>query len=195
MSLAWIMTVAIALGTDAFSLSLVIGLTGVRKRFVLQLSSLIALFHVLMPFSGMVAGQALGTVLGRLAGGIGALVLVGLGVRILYKIYQPAAEYFPLSEARNIMLGRQSASKKIAIDGAGLYLLAASVSLDSLSVGFSLGTIKANMMITVLIIGLVAGLMTGMGLFLGRVIGTCLGDKVELVGGLALLLIGIKLLI
>jgi len=73
--------------------------------------------------------------------------------------------------------------------------LAASVSLDALSVGFSLGTIRADIFMTVMIIGIIAGLMTGMGLVLGRIMGTRLGEKAELFGGLALLLIGIKLLL
>lgn len=74
-------------------------------------------------------------------------------------------------------------------------MFAASVSLDALSVGFSLGTIKADIFLTVISIGAIAGLMTGMGLVLGRILGTWLGDKAELLGGLALFLIGVKLLL
>ena len=57
-----------------------------------------------------------------------------------------------------------------------------------------MGTIKTDILITVMIIGATAGLMTGMGLVLGRILGTWLGDKAELFGGLALLLIGVRLL-
>ncbi|MDP4160743.1 MAG: manganese efflux pump, partial [Bacillota bacterium] len=60
---------------------------------------------------------------------------------------------------------------------------------------FSLGTIKADVFLTVIIMGLVAGLMTGMGLILGRIMGTWLGDKAELFGGWALFLIGVKLFV
>lgn len=192
LNLAWIVAVAIALGADAFSLSLAIGLAGIRKSMILRLSLVVAVFHVVMPLSGMILGQALGSILGRYASGLGALVLIGLGGRMLYKVYRPTPEYFPFREARNALF-KNKLSTQSSLTGFGIYVLAASVSLDALSVGFSLGTIRADLFITVMIIGLIAGLMTGIGLVLGRVMGTRLGDKAELLGGIALLLIGVKL--
>lgn len=193
MNLAWVVAVAIALGADAFSLSLAIGLSGIRKSMILRLSLVVAVFHVVMPLGGMMLGQALGAILGRYASGLGALVLIGLGGRILYKVYRPTIEHFPFGEARKAIF-RNNLSTNISLSGFGIYVLAASVSLDALSVGFSLGTIKADLFITIMIIGVIAGLMTGIGLVLGHVMGTRLGAKAELLGGLALLLIGVKLL-
>jgi len=193
LNLAWVVVVAIALGADAFSVSLAIGLAGIRRRMILHLSLVVAVFHVLMPLGGMMLGQALGSVLGRFASLTGALVLIWLGGRMLYKMYRPSIEYFPFGKAKEALL-HKNLSSNASLRGFGIYFLAASVSLDALSVGFSLGTIEADILITVVIIGLVAGLMTGAGLVLGRVMGTWLGDKAELLGGLALLLIGVKLL-
>ncbi|MHB8073549.1 manganese efflux pump MntP [Desulfosporosinus fructosivorans] len=193
MNLAWVVAVAIALGADAFSLSLAIGLAGIRKSMVLRLSFVVAVFHVIMPLSGMILGQASGSILGHYASGIGALVLIGLGGRMVYKVYRPTIERYPLGEARKALF-QSNLSTNTSLSGFGIYVLAASVSLDALSVGFSLGTIRADLLISVLIIGVIAGLMTGIGLVLGRVMGTRLGDKAELLGGLALLLIGVKLL-
>ncbi|MDP4158792.1 MAG: manganese efflux pump, partial [Bacillota bacterium] len=181
MNIGWVIAVAIALGADAFSLSLAIGLAGIRKSVMLRLSLVVAVFHVIMPLGGLMLGQALGSILGGFASGIGALVLIGLGGRILYKVYRPPIEQFPFSEARNA-LSNKNISPSGSLKGWGMYMLAASVSLDALSVGFSLGTIKADVFLTVIIMGLVAGLMTGMGLILGRIMGTWLGDKAELFG-------------
>jgi len=193
MNLGWIVAVAIALGADAFSLSLAIGLAGIKKSMILRLSLVVAIFHVVMPLGGMMLGQALGSILGRYASGLGALVLIWLGGRILYKVYRPTVERFSFGEARQALF-KSKLSTNSSLSGFGIYVLAASVSLDALSVGFSLGTIRADLFITVMIIGVIAGLMTGLGLVLGRVMGTRLGDKAELLGGLALLLIGVKLL-
>lgn len=193
MNLAWVVAVAIALGADAFSLSLAIGLAGISKRMMLRLSLVVAVFHVVMPLIGMMLGQALGSILGRYASGLGALILIGLGGTMLYKVYRPTTEHFRFGEARNGLFQKSTAPNS-SLSGYGIYVLAFSVSLDALSVGFSLGTIRADLFITVLIIGVIAGLMTALGLVLGRVMGTRLGDKAELLGGLALLLIGVKLL-
>ena len=192
MNLAWVVAVAIALGVDAFSLSLAIGLAGIRKSMILRLSLVVAVFHVVMPLGGMMLGQALGSILGRYASVLGALVLIWLGGRMLYKVYRPTLEHFPFGQARNALF-QNSLSTHSSLSGFGIYVLAASVSLDALSVGVSLGAIRADLFITVIIIGFIAGLMTGIGLVLGRMMGTRLGDKAELLGGVALLMIGVKL--
>lgn len=193
MNLGWVVAIAIALGADAFSLSLAIGLAGIRKSMIIRLSLVVAIFHVVMPLSGMMLGQALGSILGRYACGLGALVLIWLGGRIIYKVYRPTIERYSFGDARKAFF-QNKLSTHSSLSGFGIYVLAASVSLDALSVGFSLGTIRADLFITVMVIGVTAGLMTGIGLVLGHVIGTRLGDKAELLGGLALLLIGVKLL-
>jgi len=194
MNLVWVVAVATALGADAFSLALAIGLAGIRKSMMVRLSLVIAVFHVFMPLGGMVLGQALGTILGQFAGLIGASVLIVLGGRMLYKVYRPTTETFSFGEAREAIFYK-NLSNNSSLNGYGIYILAASVSLDALSVGFTLGTIRSDIFMTVMIMGLIAGLMTGMGLILGRIMGTRLGDKAELLGGLALFLIGIKLLV
>jgi len=193
MNLAWVVVVAIALGADAFSLALAIGLAGIRKSLMVRLSLVVAVFHVFMPLGGMLLGQAFGTILGQFASLIGAFILIGLGGRMLYTALRPTAEIFRFSEAREALFKKKLSSNS-SLNGYGMYILAASVSLDALSVGFSLGTIRADIFMTVMVMGLIAGLMTGMGLILGRIMGTRLGDKAELLGGLALVLIGIKLL-
>ncbi|MDR3601998.1 MAG: manganese efflux pump MntP family protein [Desulfosporosinus sp.] len=193
MNFAWLVAVAIALGADAFSLSLAIGLAGIKKRMMVRLSLVVAVFHVIMPLGGMILGEALGSILGRFASLIGAVVLIGLGGRMLYKLYRPSTEHFPFSGAKDALMHKKLSTDS-SLNGFGIYAFALSVSLDALSVGFSLGTIKTDIFITVTIIGATAGLMTALGLVLGRVLGTWLGDRAELLGGLALLLIGVRLL-
>ncbi|AET70909.1 putative membrane protein [Desulfosporosinus orientis DSM 765] len=194
MNLVWVVAVATALGADAFSLSLAIGLAGIRRSVMARLTLVVAVFHVLMPLGGMMLGQALGSILGQFASLIGALVLLWLGGRMLYSVFRPTTQSFPFREAREALFLNNTGGKG-SLEGYGLYVLAASVSLDALSVGFSLGTIRTDIFMTVMIMGLIAGLMTGSGLVLGRIMGTRLGDRAELFGGLALLIIGIKLLL
>lgn len=194
LDLAWLLAVSVALGADAFSLALVIGLAGVDKRMILRLSILVAVFHIVMPLAGLLVGQTLGMVLGRLATGVGALVLIWLGARMLWHVYRPEPEHFPFTEARrNLFQNRLPAG--VSLQGFGVYVLVASVSLDALSVGFSLGAVGSQIGRTVLIMGLTAGIMTGGGLILGRFIGTWLGEKAEVIGGITLILIGLKLFI
>lgn len=193
MDLAWILALSIALGADAFSLALAIGLTGIGKRMTLRLSAVVAIFHVFMPLAGILIGQALGMVIGQLAKGVGALVLFWLGGRMLYNVWRPAPQSFPLSRAREV-LKRTQLPSGISLKGMGVYALAASVSLDALSVGFSLGIVESSIPFTVTVMGIVAGVMMGSGLLLGRFVGARIGQRAEAVGGVILVVIGIKMM-
>lgn len=194
MKLAWIVAVAIALGADAFSLALAIGLAGIGKKMIIRLSLVIAAFHVFMPLLGLLAGQALGLFLGRVAKGMGSLLLLWLGARMLINVLRPGPEPFSFSEAKH-RLAHDRLPQGISLNGFGIYAVATSVSMDALSVGFSLGTVETNIVWTVIIMGCVAGIMTFGGLVLGRFMGDWAGEKAEILGGLALFVIGIRLLL
>jgi len=194
LNLAWVLALSVALGADAFSLALAIGLVGIGKRMTLRLSLIVAIFHVIMPLGGLLLGQALGIVLGQLAKGIGAAVLLWLGGRMLFHVWRPVPEFYRLSEARQA-LRRAQLPTGISLQGVGVYALAVSVSLDALSVGFSLGTVESPIGITVLVMGVVAGIMMGSGLLLGRFVGSLIGQRAEALGGMVLVMIGVKMLL
>jgi manganese efflux pump family protein len=193
LNLAWVLALSIALGADAFSLALAIGLVGIGKRMTLRLSLVVAIFHVVMPLGGIILGQTMGLVLGQFAKGIGALVLFWLGGRMLFHVWRPETESIPLSKARKAF-NRTQLPAGVNLRGLGVYALAASVSLDALSVGFSLGTVDSQIGMTVLIMGMVAGIMMGSGLLLGRIIGSWIGERAEAMGGFVLVIIGIRML-
>lgn len=194
LNIAWVLAISVALGADAFSLALGIGLVGVGKRMTLKLSLVVAIFHVIMPLAGLLLGQAMGIALGQWAKGIGAAVLLWLGGRMLLHVWRPAPEFYRLSEARQA-LRRAQLPTGVSLRGLGVYALAVSVSLDALSVGFSLGTVESPIALTVLVMGIVAGIMMGSGLLLGRFVGSRIGQRAEVLGGVVLVLIGVKMLL
>lgn len=55
--LVTILIMAVALGLDAFSLGIGIGMKGIRLRDVLRISIVTALFHIIMPLIGMYMGK------------------------------------------------------------------------------------------------------------------------------------------
>jgi putative Mn2+ efflux pump MntP len=180
MSIITLLLLAVALGTDAFSMCLAIGLTGIRRRQILLISFTVLIFHIVMPLAGWYIGELAGTLIGNAAAIIGASILIFLGVKMLRDVIKKDAE---------------SSSRVLLLNTWGLLLLAASVSMDALSVGFTLGTQKVNLLLAAGVFGLVAGLMTFGGLCLGRLLGRVTGERAQLAGGIILIGIGIKLLI
>jgi len=172
-----VLLMAAALGMDALSLGIGIGMKGVGLRDAVRLSAVIALFHVLMPLGGMVTGQYVSTLLGGVATAAGGALLLLLGGHMVYSSLKGEhAEWMDYRSA------------------AGLFVFALSVSMDSFSVGVSLGLFSGPILITVLMFGLFGGLMSGCGLLLGRRVGRSLGGYGEAFGGAILFAFGLLFL-
>lgn len=186
-----IIIVALILGMDAFSLAIGMGLRGVSRRFELRFSSTVAVLHVLMPLLGLVLGLVVGKFLGVWATRLGALVLAYLGVDLFIKGYRGIKpQTYKLSEGKKI-LGLESSNNYES--WAAILLLGISVSIDALTAGFSLGTLKMPVFITVAFTGLVAGSMTLLGFMGGRVFSRLMGVYAQIMGGVILFALAIKL--
>lgn len=186
MSLVTLLAVAFALGIDAFSLSIGIGLSGVKRKQMYLVSGVVAVFHVFMPLIGLYLGQVLGSYIGPIASIFGALVLIFIGLHSLWEFFQ---------ESRNLKGSGGAGIDVISITHPiSLMLMAASVSLDALTVGLGLGAMKVDLTVTVVTMGIVAGVMTFGGLLSGKRLSRSVGEKAELIGALILIAIGVKLL-
>lgn len=193
MTLATVFLVAIALGTDAFSMAIGIGLTGIRWRRIALISGVVSLFHIFMPLTGLFLGSLLGRAVGQIASYIGAVVLLFIGLQMLREGFGEAGSMFKVGPARKSAAPGSAPTLQVYSGVWALLVLAGSVSLDALTVGFGLGTLQANLTLTVLIMGLVAGLMTAAGFILGNNMGSWLGEKAQIVGGIILIIIGIRM--
>lgn len=169
---------SIALGMDAFSLGIGIGLQKLSGSQIMKISTTIGMFHVIMPLIGIMTGYYLLTFIGNIAKIIGGGLLVLLGINMLY------SSFFGEKE-----------KKFDYTSGFGLILLAISVSIDALSVGFSLGLFLANLWLVIIMFGFMGALMTALGLSLGNKLGSLIGDYGEAFGGIILLVFGIKFLV
>jgi putative Mn2+ efflux pump MntP len=173
-----LLTIAFALGMDAFSLGVGIGLRGIRRMDILKLGAATAAFHMLMPLLGLAAGQMVSGLLGGVATKAGGLLLLLLGGHMVYS---------SLRRGQAPPLDYRSAF--------GILLLALGVSVDSFSVGVSLGMFAADLVMTVLLFGFFGGAMSVAGLLLGRRVGSGLGEYGETCGGAILFAFGVMFLL
>ncbi|MDQ0232144.1 manganese efflux pump MntP [Metabacillus malikii] len=167
---------ALALGMDAFSVGLGMGLIKLRMRQILYIGITIGVFHIWMPLVGMFIGRVLSDTFGTIATLLGGGLLILLGVQMVLSSF--SKEEKPL----------------ITPVGFGLIVFALSVSLDSFSVGLSLGIYGAKTFLTVAIFGLVSMVLTWIGLLVGKRVQSWLGSYSEALGGSILLAFGIKLI-
>ncbi|MDU0331574.1 MULTISPECIES: manganese efflux pump MntP [Paenibacillus] len=172
--LVTILLMAIALGMDALSLGVGIGMKGVRRKDAFRIGTMVALFHVLMPLLGIAAGQYVGALLGSLARFVAGGLLFLLGTHMIVSSIKGS--------------GVQSINHRTWL---GALLFSLSVSIDSFSVGVSLGMFHGDWLLTVLAFGFFGGIMSLLGLAMGRGVGRSLGDYGEAAGGAILLAFGL----
>lgn len=181
MNLFTLILLAAALGTDALSLSVGLGMGGIKRAQGILFATAVFLLHVLMPGLGYEGGRLVGVLAGKAAALVGAVVLILLGLKMAYEAVRP---------------GEEERGERFAfLNTWGVMALAGSVSVDALSVGFSLGTQRIYLGWRCLLIGMVAAFMTVMGLFFGTRLSRILGEKGGLAGGLVLIGIGLKMLV
>lgn len=87
------------------------------------------------------------------------------------------------------------ASKAASRGLLALIATAVGTSIDAGAVGVGLALLDANIWLIALSIGFATFVMATIGLLIGKVAGTRLGKVAELVGGLALILLGSKILL
>jgi len=172
-----LMIMAFALGMDAFSVGLGMGMIPIRLKQILKIGITIGIFHVLMPLLGMVAGRFLSEQFGEVAALLGGGLLLLLGVQMIWSSFKEEEE------------------SRFAPVGLGLLLFALGVSIDSFSVGLTLGIYGAKTVLVLICFGVGACILTWLGLLLGRKVQGWLGTYSEALGGGILLAFGIKLLL
>ncbi len=168
---------AIALGMDAFSLGLGMGMIRLRLKQVFYIGITIGIFHVIMPLLGIGLGRMISAHFSGIATYIGGALLLILGIQMVISSFKS---------------GEQTLVTPI---GFGLIIFALSVSLDSFSVGLSLGIFGARTAVAIFLFGFFSMVLTWMGLLLGRKVQTWLGSYGEALGGSILLAFGLKLLL
>jgi len=173
--------IGIGLSMDCFAVSLAIGTT--TKVRLIRAAGIIAIF-----FGGFQAGM---TVIGWFAGisvfgiisgyghGIAFLFLAVIGIKMVREGLSCEEEDTPVEVMR---IG-------------SVVILSVATSIDALAAGVSFGVLQTDIVYPALIIGIVAFSFSFAGVMTGKRLEEICGRKMEVVGGVVLLLIGLRILI
>lgn len=137
-------------------------------------------------------------------GGFQALMpVVGYYLIFHFKNYVTAIDHwiaFALLAIIGINMIREALSGKeesadASLDFRTMLLLAIATSIDALAVGISFGCLDVNLLSAVTTIGLTTFALSCAGLKIGSLFGLRYKSKAEIVGGVILLLLGVKILL
>jgi putative Mn2+ efflux pump MntP len=180
MQLSEIIIVAIGLSLDAFAVSLGAGSVGRIKnhRGAVRLAFHFGLFQFLMPVIGWFIGLKIEPFVEKADHWIAFLLLGYVGGKMILESFQ-----------------KDDVPKKDPSKGKMLVLLSVATSIDALVVGFSLAIIRISIWYPGFIIGIVTAVFSILGIYLGKIIGNKVGKKMEFIGGLVIIGMGLKILI
>jgi len=182
-----IILLAVALGVDALSVAIVIGVRKYSIISIAKISGYTGAFHIIMPLMGLYVGNfsrnfAKNYFYQQKEYIDQIFELIGAGILLLIGMYMIVESFLEKKEDIN---------KINFTGGIGLITLTLGVSIDAFSVGISLGMMDFHSY-TVFVFGIVATLMMGFGLFLGAKIGDWVGRDLQIWGGLVLIYLGLR---
>jgi len=176
-----ILLIALGLAMDCFAVSLGIGTSPVKKdvRTVFRLTFHFGLFQGMMTFLGWLAGSSIVTLIANFDHWIAFGLLAWVGVRMVRESLSTKEEDDPCNPSK----------------GKTLIMLSVATSIDALAVGLSLAFVDGSILVSSLVIGVTSLLLSLLGLFIGGKLGCKFGKRMELIGGLVLIGIGIRVLV
>ncbi len=170
--------IALSMAMDAFAVCLIAGSMrwahGPRPAF--RLSFHFGLFQFIMPVVGWMAGRTVEPLIRSYDHWIAFGLLAFVGLRMIFAAVR--GEESQLADPSR---------------GWTLVLLSIAVSIDALAVGLSLGVLGISVWYPAFIIGLVTVVLSLAGLRLGNNFGKRLGKPVEIIGGIVLIGIGLRI--
>jgi putative Mn2+ efflux pump MntP len=176
-----ILLIAAGLSMDAFAVSVGAAASNSRMapRASFRLSFHFGLFQAIMPVIGWALGLSVAPYIASIDHWLafGLLVFVG-GRMILASVAGGAEGDLPRDPSR----------------GTTLVMLSVATSIDALAIGLTLAMLGHDIWHAAPIIGVVTGSLSFAAILVGRRVGAAVGARMEIVGGIALVAIGARIL-
>ncbi len=176
----------VGLAMDAFAVSICKGLKmkTVNKKHCFVIALFFGGFQALMPFIGWLLGRQFEQYITKIDHWIAFLLLVAIGGKMIVDVLKGEEEDDEVCPCEIEKL-----------DVKELFLLAIATSIDALAVGITFAFLQVSIVPAITIIGVVTFVISAVGVFVGNIFGSKYKSKAEFVGGVILVLIGVKILL
>ncbi|WP_371193315.1 manganese efflux pump MntP family protein [Glaciecola sp. SC05] len=175
-----VLLLAIALSMDAFAVSLGLGSKHRTAQWKLALLAglYFGIFQGAMPLLGYWGGLALFSAFEGISAWVAFFLLAVIGSKMIYDAMENKDE-----------VSHDTISHKL------LFVLAIATSIDAMAAGVSLTIFELSIWMSCLLIALTTFVLSAIAVFVGNTGGQWLNAKAELLGGIMLWLIGLKILL
>ncbi len=165
---------------DSFSVSIAGGMKSqtAKVSHAVKVAAFFGIFQAFMPIIGWLIGEAMKGLVTAIDHWVAFILLGIIGIKMILEA-----------------LNNNGEEKKEIHNTKTLLLLAIATSIDALIVGITLSLLKIPFLVSIFTIGIVTFILSFLGFLFGKQLGELFGKKVEIFGGVALILIGLKILI
>ena len=179
MGIVELFIIAVGLSMDAFAVSICKGLsvTWAKPRHMITTGLYFGIFQAGMPVIGYFLGVQFQSFIVNVDHWIAFVLLSLIGLNMVLESRKEA-------ECEN------SSFKMSA-----MLPLAVATSIDALAIGVTFAFLKVNIAVSACFIGIITFILSAAGVKIGNVFGCKYKSKAELLGGVVLLLMGIKILL
>ena len=180
MGLIELFLIAVGLSMDAFAVSVCKGLAMPKCTF--KKAAIVGLwfggFQALMPAIGYILGAQFQEAIASIDHWIAFVLLALIGGNMIHEA-----------------LDNDEEEADASLDVKPMFLLAVATSIDALAIGITFAFLKVNIIPAVCFIGIVTFIISFAGVKIGNVFGARYKNKAEIVGGVILILLGLKILL
>ncbi len=181
MPLLTVSLIAAGLAMDCLAVAISSGLAIKKLKIghAAQIAFFFGAFQALMPFLGWLAGSGLKGFLAAWDHWVAFSLLCAIGVKMIY-------------ESKKLPNDRKDLNP---LNLYALLLLSLATSIDALAIGVSFAFLHIQLLLSLILIGLITFFISFGGVFLGHHTGHFFENKMELAGGIILIIIGVKVLL
>lgn len=182
MDLLSLIFLAIGLAMDAFAVSIAMGLkVSVKDKWktALKAGLFFGIAQGIMPLIGWILGNGFSKYIESIDHWIAFILLSIIGGKMIHEAIKHDED-----EEEVVDTGMKR-----------MFILAIATSIDALAVGVSFAFLNVNIVSAVLIIGLITLVTSAIGVIIGKIFGDLFSGKAEILGGIILILIGLKILV
>ena len=167
---------SLSLSMDAFAASICKGLSSTKNKLKngIMIGLSFGLFQALMPLSGYYLGNLMSNKIIKYDHYIALILLTLIGISMIKEAKE------------NDNINNNITIKEIII-------LSIATSIDAFVIGVTLSFLRVNIITSVSFIGIVTTIICFIGFFLGNIIGEKLNKHSKILGGILLIIIGIKI--
>lgn len=192
MGLLEILLLGMALATDAFSVTIsnTFAFDDHRVSRLMRMPLFFGLFQFGMPLAGYFVGGIAAELIEKYAGMVSLVILGFIGSNMLYSGYKALKEDASEEDEEEVQQGAQQSATTLSYGK--LLFQAVATAIDAFAVGVSFRAHSVDILVASALFGIITAILCTIALFIGKKLGSLLGDRAEMVGGIVLILIGLK---